>query len=99
MHQQAKWGLLGLLVWSVLSVPVAVMVGKAIKAQLDPEETPEPPEPEDPLALLDRLEFLGNWEQLGLLVRQGRPVLRGNRGPRAIRDRKAMWGPLDQQDQ
>ena len=86
MHQQAKWGLLGLLVWSVLSVPVAVMVGKAIKAHQDQEDLPD--QPEDPLDLLDRLEFLGNWEQLGLPVHQGRPVLRGQRGPRAIRDRR-----------
>ena len=31
MHQQTKWGLLGLLVWMILSIPVAVLVGKAIR--------------------------------------------------------------------
>jgi hypothetical protein len=57
MDQQAKWGLLGLLGWLVLSVPVAVMVGKGIKAyqaQQEAEGRKAPLVRQGPRAIRDR---------------------------------------------
>jgi len=81
-----RWAALGLLAWLALSVPVGILVGKVIKGYQDREDQPDPPE-EDPLDHLARLEFLATWEALGFPVKEGKPVHRGHRAPRAIRDR------------
>ena len=92
MDQQVKWGLLGLLAWLALSVPVAVWVGRAIKAYQEPPASkvmwgrrgkPEPTGPQG----LPAIPVYPEPQVISVP-----PDRWGQQAPRAIRDRRGTWG-------